>query len=102
MALAELSFALFALLNLGRTLAYVPQIVSICRDTNGATAVSIVTWSTFAAAHAATVAYIITASNDAVMAGVFALNAFGCALIALLAACKRAQHRRQCAARLRS
>lgn len=90
MTLAEYSVVAFALLNGGRIVAYVPQMVRVYRDPNGATAVSVITWTLFAAANIATVCYALTVFNDRVMAGVFALNAAGCLAIVGLTAFKRA------------
>jgi len=49
------SIAAFALLNGGRVIAYMPQIVCVYRCQNGAAAVSLLTWIMFTASNAATV-----------------------------------------------
>lgn len=90
MTLADYSITAFALLNGGRVMAYVPQIIRIYRDPYGATAVSLTTWWLFTAANFATVSYAVTVSGDLVVAGVFGLNATGCLIIAGLTAAKRA------------
>jgi hypothetical protein len=79
----------FALLNGGRVIAYMPQIIGVYRCPHGATAVSLSTWIMFTAANAATVSYALTVSSDLVVAGVFALNAFGCIIITMLVAVRR-------------
>jgi hypothetical protein len=89
MTLAEYSMTAFALLNVGRVLAYMPQIVCVYRDPNGAVAVSLLTWFMFTAANIATVSYAITVSSDLMVAGVFALNALGCLTITVLIAVRR-------------
>jgi hypothetical protein len=89
MTLAECSMTALALLNGGRIVAYVPQILCIYRDRNGAAAVSLTTWAMFAAGNLATVSYSLTVSGDVVVASVFALNAACCLAIMCLAACRR-------------
>ena len=79
----------FALLNGGRAVAYFPQMIRVYRDPHGAAAVSLMTWTLFAAANVATVCYALTVSNDRVVAIVFALNAVGCVAIAALTLVKR-------------
>jgi uncharacterized membrane protein (DUF4010 family) len=77
------------LLNGLRVVSYLPQIIRIHRDLNGAVAVSILTWSLFAAANIATVCYVLTTSGDRLVATMFALNTIGCLVIAVLTAFKR-------------
>ena len=89
MTLAEYSLTAFALFNGGRVIAYVPQMIRVYRDPNGAVAVSLMTWTLFAAANIATVLYALIISNDRVVAGVFGLNALGCAVVVGLTAVKR-------------
>jgi hypothetical protein len=81
--------AAFALLNSGRALAYVPQIVRVYRDQNGAAAVSLITWALFASSNLATAVYAHTVYSDAVMATVFAFNTLACLLVVVLTAMKR-------------
>jgi hypothetical protein len=102
MTLAEYSFGAFAILNSARVVAYFPQIMCIRGDGHGAKAVSIATWSLFAAANLATVSYALIVANDSAMAIIFALNTLGCVTIVALTAWKRferdirrAPHRRQ-------
>src|SRR5437667_7306173 len=68
MTLADYSMTAFALLNGGRVLAYMPQILCVYRCQNGAPAVSLMTWLMFTAANLATVSYAITVSSDLVVA----------------------------------
>jgi hypothetical protein len=89
MTLADYSLAAFALLNGGRTVAYVPQMVRVYRDPNGATAVSLTTWVLFAAANIATVAYALAVADDRLVALVFGLNTLGCLVIVALTTVKR-------------
>jgi len=89
MTLADYSMTAFALLNGGRILAYMPQIMCVYRDRNGAESVSLVTWAMFTAANLATVSYSLTVSSDRMVASVFALNAVCCFAITGLVACRR-------------
>ena len=89
MTLAEYSMTAFALLNGARVLAYMPQIICVYRDPNGAVAVSLLTWIMFTASNLATVSYALTVSSDLIVAGVFALNAFGCLIITTLIVMRR-------------
>jgi uncharacterized protein with PQ loop repeat len=89
MTLAECSLAAFILLNGARAIAYLPQIIRVHRDRHGASAVSLSTWSLFAAANVATTCYALVVSNDTVTAALFACNAVGCTGIVVLTAIKR-------------
>jgi len=89
MTVAECAMAAFALLNSGRALAYVPQIVRVYRDQNGAAAVSLVTWALFASSNLATAVYAHAVYSDAIMSTVFALNTLACLLVFALTAMKR-------------
>jgi hypothetical protein len=89
MTLADYSLTAFALLNGGRALAYLPQMIRVYRDPHGATAVSLLTWALFAASNAATVGYALIVVNDRIVAFVFALNAIGCLAIVAMTAFKR-------------
>jgi hypothetical protein len=82
MTLAEYSFGAFAILNTARLVGYFPQIMRVRRDTDGARAVSIGTWTLFAAANIATMSYALIIADDVAMAIVFALNTIGCLAIA--------------------
>jgi hypothetical protein len=89
MTLADYSLLAFTLLNGARAIAYLPQIIRIHRDPHGAAAVSVSTWSLFAAANFATTWYALTVFSDNLTACVFAVNAAGCVGIAGLTALKR-------------
>lgn len=95
MTLAEYSLVAFALLNGGRIFAYVPQMIRIHRDPNGAAAVSITTWSLFAASNVATVCYVVFVAHDWIIATVFTLNSAGCVGIVALTLFKRLAHGRR-------
>jgi hypothetical protein len=86
---SELALGLFVACNGARSIAYLPQIVRLARDREGAAAVSCVTWSLFALANASTVAYAAIVTGDLAVALTFALNTLGCLSIFGLAAYKR-------------
>jgi hypothetical protein len=86
---AELSLVAFALLNGGRVIAYIPQMIRVYRDPHGAAAVPVATWALFAAANIATVSYALIVAGDRVVAAVFAMNAVGCLAIVAMTVFKR-------------
>ena len=89
MTLSDISIVAFAALNGARVVAYVPQIMCVRRDTNGAAAVSLTTWALFLMANVTTVTYSLVVSGDAVVAAVFGLNVLGCLVICALIVNKR-------------
>src|SRR3954454_5315924 len=94
MRAADLALALFAVCNSLRVFAYVPQIVSIARDQNGASAVSCTTWCLFALSHVSTMGYAVLALNDWGMAEIFGANTACCIIILGLTGVRRARYRR--------
>lgn len=96
---AEMAITLFALCNSVRVFAYVPQIIAVARDTNGASAISYTTWGLFAVSHLSTVAYAILSLRDWRMAAVFGANTACCAIILGMTAYQRHLYRRNCAVR---
>ncbi|WP_262272416.1 hypothetical protein [Microvirga yunnanensis] len=87
---ADVALVVFTACNTARVFAYLPQIVKIGRDTQGATAISYTTWILFGVSHLSTVAYAILVVDDWRMAAVFAANTLCCVLIVGLTAWKRA------------
>ena len=94
MTLADLALTAFALCNSARVLAYVPQLICAGRDRHGASAISLTTWTLFAASNVSTTAYAIVQLGDLAVACVFALNTLFCLAIVGVAARKRLRHRR--------
>ncbi|WP_201863603.1 hypothetical protein [Microvirga soli] len=93
---AEAALVVFTVCNTARVFAYLPQIVKISRDTQGAVAISYATWTLFGVSHLSTVAYAILVVDDWRMAAVFVANTLCCVVIVSLTAWKRAmfgQHR---------
>ncbi|MDF2689935.1 MAG: hypothetical protein K0Q80_2901, partial [Microvirga sp.] len=67
--------------------------VKISRDTQGAAAISYMTWILFGVSHLSTVAYAVLVVDDWRMAAVFAANTVCCAIIVSLTGWKRASLR---------
>ncbi|POR53092.1 hypothetical protein [Bosea psychrotolerans] len=98
MTAAELATAAFTLCNAVRALAYLPQILRIIQDPDGARAISCATWSIFAISHLTTVIYALLAAYDWTMAAVFGANALACATIIGLTLFKRRREQARLAA----
>jgi hypothetical protein len=75
-------------LNGSQAASYVPEAKGIYRDPRGGL-FSLLIWTFFAVANAATAYYALTISDDRIMAIMFSLNAIGCLAIAGLTAFKR-------------
>ncbi len=92
MTAADLALVVFTACNMGRVVAYLPQVLCIARDREGARAISLATWTLFSLAHLSTVAYAIATVGDGTMALLFAANTVGCLTIVGLTLWKRIQH----------
>jgi uncharacterized protein with PQ loop repeat len=90
---AEVALVVFTACNTARVFAYLPQIVKISQDNQGAAAISYTTWGLFGVSHLSTVAYAVLVVDDWRMAAVFAANTMCCAIIVVLTAWKRASFR---------
>jgi uncharacterized protein with PQ loop repeat len=99
MTAAEVATTAFTLCNAVRVLAYLPQILRITQDPDGARAISCATWSLFAISHLTTVVYALVAAHDPTMAAVFGGNALACLLILGLTLFKRRLAKEQAAGR---
>jgi hypothetical protein len=86
-----LAFAAFSGL---RTISYVPQILRIGKDRNGASAISHPTWLLWTGANATTALYAATNLNDLWLAFVSSIYALCCIVMIVLTAFKRLAHRR--------
>ena len=89
MTMAEIALMVFTTCNALRVLAYVPQIVRIGQDQQGAQAISYFTWILFAVSHLSTVFYALTVAQDGYMALVFVANTVCCFTILGMTAYKR-------------
>lgn len=89
MTLADASFAIFTVFNALQIVSYIPQIIAVARDRNGATAISYSSWTIWLAGAATTVAYATINIWDVWLALVNAVHAFCCLAVILLTAFKR-------------
>lgn len=94
MTLPDLTFYLFSFFNGLRVFSYLPQIVRVMRDTQGAVAISYSTWGLWTAANASTALYAAVSLHDATLAQINALNALFCLVVVGLTMMKRHQLRR--------
>jgi len=85
-------FTLFTFMNSIRIFAYVPQLLKVTEDKNGASAISYSTWTLFFLSHLTTVAFAIFYIGDLVMALIFSGNALACFAILLATFVKRRNH----------
>lgn len=90
--LPGLVFALFTAMNSIRIFAYLPQILCVVRDGNGASAISYGTWVLFLLSHLTTIAYAMVYVGDPVMALIFCGNALACLAILVVTFIKRRAH----------
>lgn len=88
---ADLTLLAFTASNSMRVLAYLPQIRSVVQDKNGASAISLASWSMFALSNLSTMVYGYLVVADTKMAVIFGANAVCCAVIVALTVAKRAQ-----------
>src|SRR5262245_35112510 len=94
MYLPEITLALFSVFNILRLGSYLPQIMRVATDNEGAKAISYSTWGLWIGATASTAAYTAVNISDMTLFFVSAMNALGCALVVGLTALKRHQHAR--------
>ena len=93
MSLAEWITLLFVITNGGRVLAIVPQIISAARCSQGAKAVSRLTWGYFAFAHLTASLYGFFSAHDLKLALIFLGSFAGCSLLVIVVSWKRWRHR---------
>lgn len=75
--------------NALRVVSYIPQIIRIAADRNGAKAISLATWWMWIAANATTALYAWIHLSDLPLAVLNGLNTLCCLLVVLLTAWKR-------------
>lgn len=95
MQISDLTLAGFLFFGSIRILSYLPQIIRVARDHNGASAISYTTWSTWTLANLATASYAGVNLGDPYLAGVSCIYALCCVLVLSLTMVKRSVHRRQ-------
>jgi hypothetical protein len=91
MYLPEITLALFSVFNVLRLGSYLPQIIRVATDKEGAKAISYSTWNLWIGANASTAAYAVVNLADLTLFLVSAMNAVGCAVVVGLTALKRHQ-----------
>ncbi len=89
MTLTDATFTAFTFFNALQIFSYIPQIVAVARDRNGATAISYSSWIIWLTGAAATVAYAMINIWDVWLALVNAIHAVCCLIVILLTAFKR-------------
>jgi hypothetical protein len=87
--MVDLVVTVFAASNTTRVLAYIPQVVRLVRDRDGARSVSCLTWALFAASNSSTAAYALLVVTDLRMVAIFAVNTACCIIIVALTLYKR-------------
>jgi len=89
MELSHLTFLAFAFFSSLRVVSYLPQIIKVASDTNGASAISYSTWALWTAANIATALYAAINLNDLYLSAVSAVYATCCVAVILMTAIKR-------------
>jgi hypothetical protein len=85
--------ASFTFFNTARLVSYIPQLLVIARDRNGATAVSYLTWTIWVCANVSASAYAGMIARDLALCFIYAMNGFFCLLTVAFTAYKRWQWR---------
>ena len=93
--LEALAYYSFTICNALRLVSYLPQMYTIARDTNGASAISYSSYVLWLAANASTAVYAISNLGDATLAWINGLNAVCCAVVIAQTAFKRHQFHSQ-------
>jgi hypothetical protein len=91
MQMPEITLVLFSAFNALRVAAYLPQILRVASDSDGAKAISYTTWCVWIGANGSTAAYALVITPSLALFVVSALNALGCAAVVALTAWKRRQ-----------
>lgn len=89
MELSHFTFLVFALLSSLRVVSYVPQIIRVAFDRNGASAISYSTWGLWTAANISTAAYAAINLNDPYLSAVSGVYAVCCVVVIALTMAKR-------------
>ena len=88
----ELVFAAFTATNVLQIVSYLPQIVAVVRDGNGASAIACSSWVIWLAGSASTSAYAMINIWDVWLLIVNAVHAVCCLTVIVLTLWKRSKH----------
>jgi hypothetical protein len=94
MLVSEATWLAFAVFSGLRIFSYVPQIVRVAKDRNGASAISYPTWLLWTGANASTAMYAATNLNDIWLAFVSSIYGLCCIAVIVLTMFKRLAQRR--------
>ena len=89
MDMPEITLAMFSIFNVLRIGSYLPQIIRVAADDEGAKAISYSTWCIWIGVNTTTAAYAIVNITDVVLFLISTLNALGCVTVIGLTAVKR-------------
>lgn len=89
MTVTDVTYCLFTVFNGVRIFSYLPQILRVARDPNGASAISYATWALWTAANATTGLYAAVNLGDSTLALLNLLNAACCLAVIGLTVSKR-------------
>jgi hypothetical protein len=89
MNLPEITLAIFTLFSILRLGSFLPQIIRIANDTDGARAIACSTWCVWAGANASTAAYALVNVADWTLFLVSAVSMVGCTAVIVLTFWKR-------------
>lgn len=88
---ADLILCIYSLFNALRVVSYLPQIVQIARDQDGAKAISLTTWWLWVGANGTTVLYAWVNLGDLPLAALNGMNTLACLVVIALTISKRRQ-----------
>jgi hypothetical protein len=94
-SLAELSLFFFTIFNALRIVSYLPQILRIAQDCQGAQAISYIAWGLWVAANGSTAAYAWVNLKDLPLALLNGGNTICCITVIALTAYKRHAFKRR-------
>lgn len=89
MELAHVTFVVFTVFSGLRIVSYLPQIMKIAADKNGASAISYATWSTWVCTNLATAFYAVINLRDFYLTAFSGVSAACCAIVIILTIYKR-------------
>jgi hypothetical protein len=84
---------LYFLTNAARVFTYVPQLIAVCRSTDGARDISLLTWGSWVVANATAVAYGAFVIHDLFFTLIALLNVVCCAAVTVVGVQRRRAQR---------